>query len=48
MLNEFHLRENCPLIMMQFQIANICSIRLWTLYLISEASEWNINDLKCT
>ena len=47
--HQFYSRETWPLILMQLQIANICSVHLGVRYFISETSEWNtiiINTLK--
>ena len=45
--NQFYSRETSPLILMQLQITNICSVRLAVLYLIFEKSQWNKCNTNC-
>ena len=40
-LNQFYSRETSPLILMQLQITNKCSVRIWVLYFIYVTSQWN-------
>ena len=45
-LNQFYQRKQLPLILMQLQITNICSVHIAALYLIYETSQWNTYDQK--
>ena len=40
-LNQFHLHDTSPLILVQLQITNICSVRIMVLCIISEISQRN-------
>ena len=40
-LNQFYSRKTSPVLLVHFQITNICSVSIVALYLISETSKWN-------